>query len=541
MVGLTVMLLGGFEARLASGAPLNLPTKKAQALLAYLAVRPGQSHPRDKLAALLWGEKSDDQARGGLRHALVALRRALADADPPSLRIEGQTVAVNPAGVEVDVVTFERRVAEGTPAGAGAGGRAVPRRPAPGLHRERAALRGVARRRAGAAAGDGAGGPGAAAGPSEQGRGHRARHSDGGAAARARSPAGGGAPHAHAALRPPGAAGSRAQAVPGVRGRAAAGAGDRARGGDEAALSGAASAPGRGGAGSRRSRRTHLVAPREGRSGSTRSPRGGDAAVRAAGGTGAFARAARRGHAGARTRRHRGGRGGHRQDAARQHAGGRRACPRMPGADRPLPRERLDPPLRALGRRLPQRRGQRRRGDPRRPAPDTAGRVDPPAARGGHGRPAAGERQRAAPVRERGRADRAGRRPPAAGPRAGGRALGRRDESPPAGLREPPHSGVDGAPGRHRARGRARRCARWLGEPWRTCPARPTATPVALSPLSRPDTALLVRALARGRERRPDGGPRGGAGLGHERGQSLRRRGGDARPRSGSPVGWRSR
>ncbi len=115
MIGLTVMLLGGFEARLASGSTLNLPTKKAQALLAYLAVRPGQSHPRDKLAALLWGEKSDDQARGGLRHALAALRRALGDADPPSLRIEGQTVAVNLLAVEVDVVTFERLIAEGTP------------------------------------------------------------------------------------------------------------------------------------------------------------------------------------------------------------------------------------------------------------------------------------------------------------------------------------------------------------------------------------------------------------------------------------------
>ena len=83
---------------------------------------------------------------------------------PAALRIEGQTLALDPVGVEVDVVTFERRVAEGTPAGAGAGGRALPRGPAPGLHRERAALRGVARRRAGAAAGDGAGGPGAAAG-----------------------------------------------------------------------------------------------------------------------------------------------------------------------------------------------------------------------------------------------------------------------------------------------------------------------------------------------------------------------------------------
>jgi DNA-binding SARP family transcriptional activator len=115
MPSLSVMLLGGFEARLASGATVSLPRKKAQALLAYLGIRPGQSHPRDKLAALLWGEKSDEEARDGLRHALVALRRALASAHPPPLRIEGQTLALNPLGVEVDVVTFEQRVAEGTP------------------------------------------------------------------------------------------------------------------------------------------------------------------------------------------------------------------------------------------------------------------------------------------------------------------------------------------------------------------------------------------------------------------------------------------
>ena len=115
MPSLRMMLLGGFEARLASGASVSLPRKKAQALLAYLGIRPGQSHPRDKLAALLWAEKSDEQARDGLRHALVELRRALASAHPLPLRIEGQTLALNPLGVEVDVAMFEQRVAEGTP------------------------------------------------------------------------------------------------------------------------------------------------------------------------------------------------------------------------------------------------------------------------------------------------------------------------------------------------------------------------------------------------------------------------------------------
>jgi len=114
MIGLKVMLLGGFEARLASGVPVSLPAK-ARALLAYLGIRPGQSHPRDKLAALLWGGRSDDQARDGLRHVLVALRRALAGIDPPPLRIEGHGLALHSIGVEVDAVTFEQRSADGTP------------------------------------------------------------------------------------------------------------------------------------------------------------------------------------------------------------------------------------------------------------------------------------------------------------------------------------------------------------------------------------------------------------------------------------------
>src|SRR5262245_56610555 len=115
MVGLKMRLLGGFEARLASGALLSLPTKKAQALIAYLGTRPGQAQPRDKLAALLWGETSDPRARDSLRHALVALRKALADTHPPVLHLDGQTLALDPDGVEVDVATFERGVTEGTP------------------------------------------------------------------------------------------------------------------------------------------------------------------------------------------------------------------------------------------------------------------------------------------------------------------------------------------------------------------------------------------------------------------------------------------
>jgi DNA-binding SARP family transcriptional activator len=115
MAVLTLVLLGGFEARLGSGASVSVPTKKAQALLAYLGTRPGQDHFRDKLAALLWGESGDHQARDSLRHALVGLRKALDGSSPAALRVHGQILALDPAAVEVDVVTFEQHAAGGTP------------------------------------------------------------------------------------------------------------------------------------------------------------------------------------------------------------------------------------------------------------------------------------------------------------------------------------------------------------------------------------------------------------------------------------------
>ena len=109
-------LLGGFQARLGDGRGLPVPTAKAQALLAYLALPPGRAHPRDKLAALLWGDRRDAQARHSLRQALVALRKTLAGVRPPPLLIDGESVALDPAAVEVDATAFEQLVADGSPA-----------------------------------------------------------------------------------------------------------------------------------------------------------------------------------------------------------------------------------------------------------------------------------------------------------------------------------------------------------------------------------------------------------------------------------------
>jgi DNA-binding SARP family transcriptional activator/tetratricopeptide (TPR) repeat protein len=112
---LVLTLLGGFRARLDPGVPVALPTRKAQALLAYLALPVGSAHPRDKLAGLLWGDTVETTARTSLRQTLYALRKSLRDAIPQPLVVDGETVALESSAVTVDVHEFELRAVGTTP------------------------------------------------------------------------------------------------------------------------------------------------------------------------------------------------------------------------------------------------------------------------------------------------------------------------------------------------------------------------------------------------------------------------------------------
>ncbi|MDZ4369348.1 MAG: BTAD domain-containing putative transcriptional regulator, partial [Afipia sp.] len=93
-------LLGGFELRLSDGQPIVLPTRKAQLLLAYLALPAGHAHAREKLAMLLWGDRLDQQARGSLRNAVAAIRSALGS---EVLAAERDTLALVPGSLMTDI------------------------------------------------------------------------------------------------------------------------------------------------------------------------------------------------------------------------------------------------------------------------------------------------------------------------------------------------------------------------------------------------------------------------------------------------------
>ena len=111
MVPLAIDLLGGFTAR-ARGRVIRLQRRKAQALLAYLALRPGHRLSRETLTALLWADVPGDQARHSLRQVLLELRNCLPPGGRAALVIEGNRIALDPAGAEVDVATFEHLAAK---------------------------------------------------------------------------------------------------------------------------------------------------------------------------------------------------------------------------------------------------------------------------------------------------------------------------------------------------------------------------------------------------------------------------------------------
>jgi predicted ATPase/DNA-binding SARP family transcriptional activator len=84
-----------------------LPTQKTTLLLAYLVLHQHCPHPREALAALYWGDVSDEQARHSLRTALATLRRYLGS---DVLRADRESVWVNPdLSIWVDAGEFEEQ------------------------------------------------------------------------------------------------------------------------------------------------------------------------------------------------------------------------------------------------------------------------------------------------------------------------------------------------------------------------------------------------------------------------------------------------
>jgi DNA-binding SARP family transcriptional activator len=105
-----IELLGGLRAVQGDRVVTRFRTRKAGALLAYLAYYPHRSHGRDELSHVLWPEARPDTARTNLRVALRLLRRQLEPGGEPAgtlLVADRASVQLNPDAIVTDVAEFQ--------------------------------------------------------------------------------------------------------------------------------------------------------------------------------------------------------------------------------------------------------------------------------------------------------------------------------------------------------------------------------------------------------------------------------------------------
>jgi DNA-binding SARP family transcriptional activator len=107
-------LFGGFDLRRTNGGRCRVTSRKAKALLGYLALRHDRPSTRDKLAGLLWDWLDPVSARNNLRQVLFAIRQQAQFSDN-FLLVAGDGLRLNEAVFRVDVWQFETLLAESTP------------------------------------------------------------------------------------------------------------------------------------------------------------------------------------------------------------------------------------------------------------------------------------------------------------------------------------------------------------------------------------------------------------------------------------------
>jgi TolB-like protein/DNA-binding SARP family transcriptional activator len=104
MMPASLHLLGSFALVRGDGTPVSVTSRKNRALVAILALSPGQRATRERLAGLLWGDRGDTQARDSLRQAIAVLRKELGELDAHILNARGDLIELNSASISVDAV-----------------------------------------------------------------------------------------------------------------------------------------------------------------------------------------------------------------------------------------------------------------------------------------------------------------------------------------------------------------------------------------------------------------------------------------------------
>jgi adenylate cyclase len=110
-----IALFGGMLVQHGANEVIPISGNKVRALLGYLAASLGSPCPRSKVAAMLWGDRGERQARDSLKQAVWHLRRALSPTGRTPVLADRQSITLDAACVTVDAIEFEKLLSEGTP------------------------------------------------------------------------------------------------------------------------------------------------------------------------------------------------------------------------------------------------------------------------------------------------------------------------------------------------------------------------------------------------------------------------------------------
>jgi DNA-binding SARP family transcriptional activator len=105
--GLQLQLLGGFDIIRDGASAGQVSLRRAQAMLAFLALKTSRAESREALVELLWPDRFKEQAQASLRQVLFELR-SIPTIGPGLVETTRTEVALGPAIVDCDVWHLER-------------------------------------------------------------------------------------------------------------------------------------------------------------------------------------------------------------------------------------------------------------------------------------------------------------------------------------------------------------------------------------------------------------------------------------------------
>ena len=111
---LEIRVIGELEIHVAGKTAQLPPSRRARALLGWLAIHPGR-HARSRLAGLFWPDVLEASARASLRSAIWVLRPALGPEFGSYLAADRDTVALSGHDLRVDLRELRELLARGEP------------------------------------------------------------------------------------------------------------------------------------------------------------------------------------------------------------------------------------------------------------------------------------------------------------------------------------------------------------------------------------------------------------------------------------------